>query len=175
MSNERTFKLVVGVHPETPIPDNVRTLRLFYRTALVLDTYRSWSPDMYFDAELFITLLDPIDHFLASAASFAVRLYEPERLHVCETLATLSSFYSGHPSDADIPEHATWTRDQLIIARGFSERWDLVGGPALYHDSCTFSIFSAAPLPESVLSHIREAGSGVGAQMSELAYGHNVA
>lgn len=162
MPNERTFKLVVGVHRETPIPDDTRTLNLSCRTALVLDTYRSWSPDMYFDAELFVTLLDPIDRFLG-AASFAVRLYEPERLHVCEGLASLSSFYSSHPPDAGTPEHATWTRDQRTIARGFSERWDLVGGPSLYHDSCTFSIFTGVPLPESVLSHIREAGSRVGA------------
>src|SRR3954463_9735421 len=140
MSNERRFKLVVGVHRETPIHDDVRTLNLLCRTALVLNTYRSWSPDMYFDAELFVTLLEPIDRFLGSPASFAVRLYEPERLHVYESLAALSSFYSSNPPDADIPEHATWSRGQPTIGRGFSERWDLVGGPALYHDSCTFSI-----------------------------------
>src|SRR4051794_5439311 len=111
MPNERRFKLVVGAHRETPIPDDIRTLNLFCRTALVLNSYRSWSPDMYFDAELFVTLLDPIDFFLGSVASFAVRLYEPERLHVYESLAALSSFYSGNSSDADIPEHATWSRD----------------------------------------------------------------
>lgn len=174
MPNERTFKLVVGVHRETPVPDDVRTLHLCHRTALVLDTCRSWSPDMYFDAGLLVTLLDPINRFLDAAGAFAVRLYEPERLHVCGSLAALAAFYSGRPADAGMPEHAAWTRGRHTVARGFSERWDLVGGPALYHDSCTFSIFTGAPLPEAVLSHIRAAGSSIGAEMSELAYGDRV-
>lgn len=175
MPTERTFKMVLGFHRETPVPSDVQRLNLPYRTAIVLDTYRSWSPDMYFDSQLFLALLAPIDRsFTPSTLSIAIQLYEPERLQTIEGLAELAAFYAAQPSDADIPDEATWVRDGHIIARGFSERWDLVGGPSLYHDSLTFSVFSRTPLPDSVLAQVRGASSLLGAEMTELSYGHEL-
>jgi hypothetical protein len=169
MPTDRTFKVVLGLHRETPIPADVQTLKLAYRTAIVLDTYRSWSSDMVFDSGLFVALLTTIDRsFAPSTLSISMRLYEPERLQTFHDLTELDAFYTAHSADPEIPEEATWTRDGQIIAKGFSERWDLVGGPAPYHDSCTFSVFSRTPLPDTIWTQIRETSLALDAEMTEL-------
>jgi hypothetical protein len=94
-------------------------------------------------------------------------MYEPERRQFYAGLSELNAFYFEVGPEAEIPEEATWISDGDIVAKGFSERWDAVGGPAVYHDSLTFSIYTRAPIPDTVLLQMRHSARQIGAEMTE--------
>ncbi len=45
-------------------------------------------------------------------------------------------------SEEDFPDRLRFLKADTVLLHAESERWDFVGGPAPYHDSCTLSFFS---------------------------------
>lgn len=139
-----TLKLVRGLHPETPVPTAAQLCGWTHRTAVVIDSYVPGLADMYFDSALFLRFLQRIDDLIAGTSRH-ITVIDPRSGQSRElmSVAELQDFYHDLPEDErDLPQDIFWFDDVVPVAGGFAENWDMVGGPEIYHDSFTLSVFT---------------------------------
>lgn len=150
MKSERKVRLVNGAHKKfTLIPKELEKEKYPFRTGLVLESFRSHRVDMFFDSDLFLIIL----------SECCIRaLGEPKTIQMNGCMikdglvANLRKYYDSlTEEDHDLPETIVW--DDAV---GIRESWNLVGGPDLYHDSYTFSIFSRKPIYSKLKMSIPE-------------------
>ena len=110
----------------------------------MIDSYVAGLADMYFDSGLFLQFLGVIDDAIG-ATSRHVRVIDPHKNTPIDlfSFGELQDFYHGIPEEErDLPEDIIWFDDVVMVGGGFAEKWYSVGGPEIYHDSFTFSIFT---------------------------------
>ena len=137
-------------------PKFARAANLAHRFAVIQETYRPDSVDMYFDQRLWLSLLD-----------FAKRSAPSVRIGISRGGAKkveLDAFFSGWmslPQEDREPPPLVFVENEtaptLIIE---TEYWKNVGGPMPYHDSYTYSLYSSAPLSDAVMKHLADANDG---------------
>jgi hypothetical protein len=53
-------------------------------------------------------------------------------------------------NEGDFPDRIRFLKGDTVLLHEESERWDLVGGPYPYHDSCTLSFFSKTDISDKL-------------------------
>lgn len=152
-----SFQLVLGTHDTTPVPAAVRAHGFTHRFALVQSTHAPAVADMVVDSTALLVLLAAIDaHYGTSGRLFWDR---PQRRRERIELATLAEFYRTTPPENHEPlAAAEWRQGHRVVALLHTEQWSDVGGPAPYHDSLTYSLYSAEDLSAPLLAALRAAG-----------------
>lgn len=151
------IRFVAGLESFAPAADWVRRAGLGRRLAVVQDTSVEGVPDMVLDAALWRTLVDFVQGFdPAGEVSIATSEKQIDRAEL-----SLDAFLAEPgPADAEdwAPPHAVLLRAEGALKLCMiTEAWWQVGGPAPYHDSCTYSIFAGHDLTESLPAFLRAA------------------
>lgn len=139
-----TFKLVRGFHEQTPIPKAAKRAGWSHRSAVVIDSHIPGEPEMQFDSTLFVQFLRSIDAVIA-ATNRRITVIDPKKGKKVELMSVeaLHDFYQEiEAEDRDLPEAIIWYNEATEVGGGFPEKWYAVGGPEIYHDSFTFSVFT---------------------------------
>jgi hypothetical protein len=138
---------VAGFDAASRVPPAVRKAGLTHRTAVIQETYRPDSPDMYFDEALWLRLLD-----------FARAFCPGAEVLVGKEAQTPEAFLQDwRASDERDPADSIEVRNQgelvLFVATEF---WTNVGGPAPYADSYTYSFFSKDEITGRLMAYLRD-------------------
>jgi hypothetical protein len=94
---------------------------------------------------------------------------------VLSSLAELETLYQNSAGeDRDLPEDVLWLDGSVTIAGGFAEKWYAVGGPEIYHDSFTFSVFSRDEIFPSLLEAADETCASGNARLEGVYEGRSL-
>lgn len=132
------------MHAPTLLPKPAHAHGWKHRTALVIDSHVAGESEMILNTALLVRFLETIDQALA-ATTRRIQIIDPATASptTLSSWAELSAFYGRVTKEhQDLPESVEWRTGDVLIAGGFPEKWYAVGGPALYHDSFTFSVYS---------------------------------
>ena len=136
---------------------------LHSKIAVVLSTYRSDSPDMVIDHELWLACLATVgasvdatgsEVFLEPKRRFLEQLRRRRRGPAVGSLEDYATRIRADPS-VDDWDVIVWKREATVVAAATCERWYLVGGPAPYHDSYTTSVFVQDAAKDRVVDALR--------------------
>jgi hypothetical protein len=120
-------------------PSKAYDAGLTARFAVVMDTFRENQVDMFFDADLFICVLDGICRAIPHD-SLTIEVGAEQDLH---SFHDLSAWYRDRTADdRDPPIRVNLYYDGRLVAHAETEEWAMVGGPAPYHDSYTLSFYT---------------------------------
>lgn len=150
------FQIVLGTHDATPVPAAARAHGLTQRFALVQSTHAPGVADLLVDSSVLLVLLRTLDtHFAATGRLYWDRSHRRrERIE----LESLTACYRTTPQEKHEPLSAgEWLRGQRLVALLHTEFWSEVGGPAPYHDSLTYSFYTAEDCSGVLLAALRTA------------------
>jgi hypothetical protein len=150
---ETIVTVVIGTHKETPVPKEVKTLGLLERIAIVQHTFRPDKGYMYFDSDIALKLLAGLEQVWGVKA----RVLHIKKLIDTGALATVYD-NEADEEERDPFERAEFYWGDTLVCLVFTEGWTAVGGPRLYHDSVTYSVYSAADISEKLLVVLSELG-----------------
>ena len=147
MNNERSLVIVRRHRPDRVPPEALRFTAMSV-IAVVLSTYRSDSPDMFIDYDLWFACMREVGAVVGATKG---EVYNEPRPTLLSWLwrrerpsgVSLNEFIARSRADSDAGEWTTilWWRDAKVVAAATREPFYLAGGPAPYHDSDTTSIF----------------------------------
>src|SRR5919106_2716961 len=171
---ERTMKVVVGYVPgPDDIPRDIRALGLVRRVAFVLDTFRSDKVDMYFDAELYVGLVDAVREITGAERMSAVAP-SGERVEIADSTA-LAGLLEREPEVEREPLQRIFLyRSNTLVCAIGSEPWAQVGGPELYQDSYTVPVYSSDDLADRLEVAARSVCSRLRAELTRVFRGSDI-
>jgi len=137
---------VAGIDGYFPTPPAARKAGLTHRFAVIQETYRAGSADMYFDEALWLAILDFACSFSSGAEARIGKAAQTREAF----LQAWSAASEKDPADY-IEVHGA---DGLILFVA-TELWSNVGGPAPYADSITYSLHSREDIGGQVMAHLR--------------------
>lgn len=151
------FQIVLGTHDATPVPAAARAHGFTHRFAVVQSTHAPAVADMVVDSRVVLALVRAVDtHFATSASLFWDR---PGRRRQRVELTALEAYYRDTAPELHDPiTAAEWRSGNRLVALLHTETWCDVGGPMPYHDSVTYSLYTAADLGAPLLAALRAAG-----------------
>jgi hypothetical protein len=145
--------VVIGTHEQTPVPREVRTLGLLERIAVIQHTFRPDKGFMYVDSDIALKVLTGLEQL------FGVK---PRVLHgnkILDTGALAALYYSkANEEERDPFERAEFYLDDTLVCLVVTENWAAVGGPRLYHDSVTYSVYSQEDISKKFLAGLADLG-----------------
>jgi hypothetical protein len=165
---DRTLSLVSGYHPSTFPPVRAYVVGVRHRFAVVLSTYRVGNADIVFDQRLFFDL---IPHLCQVVGNDAVRIYltNPDVIRF-GSFTDLATYYSKIESESDDgvvpPDGIELFLGTRILAFLETEFWSLVGGPSPYHDSYTFSFYTAEDYSDKLGKASQKICAEIGARIT---------
>lgn len=169
-----TIEFVRGGQSEWLAPREVEAWQLPVRFAVVQETYRLDMVDAYVDRSLWLRLCEFARTFAEGSDVTIVHL-RPEQCQRSPTqddekpLETFLITSAAVPDeDWDAPERIVVRRDGAPVLVIATERWIYVGGPALYHDSMTYSIFSKENLGGRVIQFLADAEAAAGWDLANV-------
>lgn len=148
-----TIRFVTGAESRRIYPRSLRGTALQTRFAVIQDSHREGDPDMYFDEGLWRRLVSFAGAYSPTGQVMVADRHED----IGKAEAPLETFLArfSQTSAAEREPPAVIVRDQgEIILAVVPEIWAAVGGPAPYHDSYTYSIFSKQDLGRDVVSFL---------------------
>lgn len=138
------FSLVLGYHPDTPVPQDVRSARLGSRFAIVFDPYFADGGRPQLD--LLCALLDAVaSSFFWTGLQIELR---PESIEYASgvTVQSIRGFRQhankAGEEDWEPPPRIRFSNGQDIVCLEESEFWNECGGPFPYSDSYTMSFYT---------------------------------
>ena len=145
---DRSIQIVRGYHDFCQPPEIAVDEGLGCRVAFILDTYRRSKVDMFFDAELFCSIVLGIEKLLV-----------PEKVEIFvvegEVLDSISLFKENLFSQPEVnrepPGKIVFTKDGLISCCIHTEFWAHAGGPMPYYDSYTESVYTKTDISEQLI------------------------
>lgn len=147
---------VAGIEPDARFPNYLATSGLTRRFAVVQQTYVEGAVEMVIDKVLWRALIAFVDTY-ASDATVWVAAREKD---VGRNERLLSDYMveweATAPDDRYPPDVILLRSGQALILCMFTEAWYGVGGPGIYHDSCTYSLFSTRDIADEVLAYLRD-------------------
>jgi hypothetical protein len=144
-------EFAAGLDPVTPVPALAKANGLARRFAVIQHTYRSDSVDMVFDEELFVALLRFADAYGPDCQTSVSTAPGGPHSSVVDFL----SQWTGLPADEKGPDAFVLVRcGGEIVACINPEHWAAIGGPAPYHDSYTYSVFTRDDIGERLRSFL---------------------
>lgn len=165
-ASDRTVALVTGYIRNVDRPDEEATkLGLPSRLAVVLSTGRKDKDYMYFDEELFLSLVEGI----ASAIPHdSLRMaMDPDNKVAFASLDELRRHYAGIAEEDREPFFRAWlVRNGQTACFIQTEFFVFVGGPQPYSDSYTLALYFREVGPERLSQACRDATERVGASVA---------
>ena len=139
--NFRRIALVSGYHSCSFPPLIAFDAGLRNRFAVVFDTYRPQEEGMFFDADLF---LDIVEAFLRTVPYDRLDIEMGGKYGPLQSASELKNWYACHKERVNDPplRMRCWS-ENLLVAVEETELWVNVGGPDVYHDSITASFYTA--------------------------------
>lgn len=142
-----------GMDRYSTLPPFVAKAGLTHRCAVIQDTYVQGCADTFFDASLWLALVE----FLQSQGG-EVTVLAKWRDRVEQPLsAFLKTWTDLDPEDQDAAWILISRLDDLPTLCMVTDYWCQVGGPRLYHDSYTYSLFAGRDLGREVITFLRSA------------------
>jgi len=137
---------VAGFDGIGPVPPAVRKAGLDHRFAVIQETYRPDSADMYFDTALWLCLFDFARNFSPGAE---VRIGKT-------ALAPEAFLRNWQASDDPDPEPIAVRQQGELVLFVAPEFWANIGGLAPYADSYTYAVFSREDVSGPLMAHLRD-------------------
>lgn len=135
------------------MPRKAKKLGLLERFAVVQNTSRPDKTFMYFDSDIALKLLEGLEQILD---------VEARVIHNNKEMDTraLTTSYDGEKDaeERDPFERATFYQNNQLVCLIVSENWTAIGGPKIYHDSVTLSVYSSADISEKLLVKLSDFG-----------------
>lgn len=169
MTNERSVTLVAGHVADRRLAE-AAAAGLTETVAVVLSTDRAAAVDMVLDHSLWLACMEAVGPALG-ATSIEVygyperRLLERFRRRRRGALLTSLDTYAARlrtGSSVDDWDSVVWRSDGELSAVATCERWYLVGGPRLYHDSYTTCVFVRPADRGALIDAVAERAAGAG-------------
>ena len=139
---DRRISVIFGYIPKVDrLPRRLKSIGLFRRYAVVMDSYRLGFVDAFFDSELFLAVSESVGGIVHADC---LRAKRGRIVHVfdfplgLESKGTLRAMLIDEPID-----ELLYFRGGEVVSAIVSEAWAKVGGPPPYHDSYTMAIYSA--------------------------------
>jgi len=171
--SQTEINFFAGFDPVCFVPKALASAGMSHRLAVVQETYRPDSVDMYFDLQLWRRLLAFAEAFHPDGKISIVDRPAGKGRHEDPRPAdemTLSA-YAATEEGSDDPDPAEYIMvrngDALVLCIA-TEFWTQVGGPTPYADSYTYSIFSTQDLSERVMRFLAEADAASGWRMASV-------
>jgi len=161
---DRTFCLVSGYHQCSFPPIIAYSNGLRHRFAIVLDTYRRSKVDMFFDIELFLHIVPRLCETIGFDSAEIVMPDNGIRFHIFEDYA--QHFSERGEVDWEPPEQIELIQKKQLVGFVETEYWTLHGGPSPYHDSYTFSFYTAEDRSEEFRKICELESANLGAQIA---------
>lgn len=163
-----TIEFVRGGQSEWLAPREVDGWQLPLRFAVAQQTHRPDKVDAYVDKSLWLRLCEFARTFAEGSPLTIVRLRPDQRQRspTQDDEKPLESYLirgaAVSDEDWDAPERIMVRRDGAPVLVIAAEHWVYVGGPALYHDSMTYSIFSKEDIEGRVIQFLTDSGAAAG-------------
>jgi len=151
-------RFVAGLDDHSTFPDIVRDAGLDQRFGVIQDTYVPDSPDMVFNETLWLALVEFVGTWAPDGVLTACPSLDRMKEQAWDTFQ--SAWLLRVPEDRDPPDAVFLRRADKLVLGLITDPWYAIGGPPLYHDSYTYSLFSSADLGPQVQAHLRQANLG---------------
>lgn len=155
-------------------PREVEAWRLPFRFAVVQHAYRPDMVDSYVDFPLWRALCE-FAGIVANGDAITIAQLAPnqrQRPLRRDDEVLLTEYLSSGPSvfgeEWDAPERIVVRRDGAPVLVVASEYWVYAGGPPLYHDTMTYSIYSSEDIESRVLEFLRAAPDSTGWNLADV-------
>ena len=146
--------LVIGFDHHAPLPEILDADIPWHRFAIVMHpTLRDLPLDAAFYEQL-ITCCANVLYYDQLQFEFADQ--------VVDTLERAMDIVLYADDEPTPPDRIVFKRGSYVVAVLETEWWVLAGGPTLYHDSYTFSLYSQRPHQESLTDAVRKLCSARG-------------
>lgn len=143
MTTRTEVRFVSGLDGATKVPAAARAAGLTRRFAVIQETYRPDKVDLYFDEALWRQLaLFSATFYSTTVATVAL----PKTGSEIPLSSFLEALHQSDELDREPPECLYVRSSGRLLLCVETEFWCLVGGPALYHDSYTYSFYSNTDL-----------------------------
>jgi len=172
--NKTEINFFAGFDPVCPVPKVVEAAGLKYRLAVVQETFRPDSVDMYFDKALWQRLLEFAATF---GPALCVRVIdrpwdgtrhgEPKEADELPLEVFRTARRASTADDQDPAEYVMVRDGDNLVLCIATEFWTQVGGPRPYSDSYTYSIFSKEELAPRVRHFLAAATESSGWRLAE--------
>ncbi len=156
-------KIISGFHSCTPsTPRLAIDAGLSSRAAFSIESYRPGSVDMFFDSDLFMSLLNAVSSSVPHDSTevwqeipggIFQRLLRHEHYRIIGSLETLEGMF--RQKEPEPPSKIVWTKATKPVVIGVPEGWHLLGGPDPYHDTYTFSLYSSSSDSARIIEALR--------------------
>jgi hypothetical protein len=156
------IRFVAGFEPDMAVPARVRAGALTHRFAVIQDSYRSDSTDMYFDEALWLRLIEFAKAFAPGAS---VAIIEDESTAPCEPEEFLARWRAVAADDREPAAIVVRDAGRLLLYIE-PEFWTRVGGPSPYHDSYTYALYSNEAVAQRVMTFLAQADAAQGWEMA---------
>ncbi len=133
---------------------------------MVLDSFRPDKDGMFFDAELFVQITNALLRAIPHSALDIEISGTSARL---DSLPDLAYWYARQEEmEREPPLRIKMFSDNRLVAVEETEWWVYVGGPAIYHDSYTFSFYTAERRTSDFRTVCERVSSEIGAVITEF-------
>ena len=153
MAMRTEIRFVSGIDSVTRIPKLVRLSDLRRRFAVIQDTYRSDSAEMYFDEALWCSLFEFAKQY-APAVRVSIVLERDIKEMLELSVDAFDSYWRILEDRCPPPFVLVRDSDKLVLFVA-TEYWNRVGGPMPYHDSYTYSLFSREDVSQRAVDFLR--------------------
>lgn len=166
--NDRTVRTVTGYLPGIDFPCKTAIkYGLPFRFAVAMDTWRQDNPDMFYDTELLLALCAGFIHKVEHDTLLIDHQRTSKDKHqLFETLESYAAFLQSLPQDEQDPLMSLkLLKNGEVVLYAEPALYSLVGGPAPYHDTYTFALYSADDMGDVFVNVARETCHSLGAQI----------
>ena len=143
--------------PRRRLPKAAADAALTFRTAVIQHSFISGLDDMFHDAALWRGIVDFVRDF-EGGGEISVRCDVGGRSEMISLAQYVSAMDAFIPEDeGDAPQAGAlflWQKGSLRLYVE-PENWFAIGGPAPYHDSCTYSIYADKDITAELVSHLK--------------------
>ncbi|MFT3728445.1 MAG: hypothetical protein QM759_11530 [Terricaulis sp.] len=157
------ISFVVGLDPVSPVLPPMRAAGFAHRFAVVQHTSRPGAADMYFDAHLWRALLAFAEGLGADGGVVTIAQGKRE-LAVAEFLR---AWDAEDAAERGPPDAIVVRRDDAMIAYIATEPWVNVGGPAPYHDSYTYAVFTHEDIGARLMAFLAARADAAGWDLAD--------
>lgn len=156
--------------PRRRLPKAAADAALTFRTAVIQHSFVSGLDDMFHDAALWRAIVAFVRDFEGGGEVSVCRdvRRRSAMISLAEYQSEMDAFTPEDESDA--PRTGALFLRQKGSLRLYvePENWSAIGGPAPYHDSCTYSIYADKDITAELVSRLKESPGASGWRFADF-------
>jgi hypothetical protein len=170
-ANDRTLRIVVGYLARVDwLPLDLRDAGFVHRTAVAIDTWRADKADMWFDAEIYLALLDVAARVVGATRIVGVRS-TGETVDLTEPACRRDRLALERDGNGEPFARVIFERESAFVAVVDAIPWVRVGGPAPYHDTWTIAMHTGDDVARVLAAEAMGACADAGALVEDVVRG----